>query len=263
ILAVAAWVLLGSSPPAAAQTAVHTQTQGLALVVGVSAYEKAHALVNPVNDATAVGTAVRELGFDTIGATGPRAPDLQLKLTESNAKLRDAEVVLLYFAGHGIQINGRNFLVAKDLDPNNRDTVLSRLIPLETILGEIEKRARPSAAKIVILDACRDNPFAAPLVASGQNVGRGLAPVDLAAPADATQCGGAGYFRVLAYSTAPNDVASDGSGVHSPYTQSLIKHIRQPGIEVRDMFVRIAADVMETTKGAQRPEYLAQTSRLL
>lgn len=249
---------------ASAQTAaVHTQTRNVALVIGVSDYTVAGKLTNPTNDARAVDTALRELGFDTVLALDPGLRDLGTALDTFYRKIPSADIVMLFFAGHGVQINGRNFLLPKDVDPRGKTQLAGSMVAVDEVLRQIESRAKKDAAKIVVLDACRDNPLLEAHQTPQEKVSRGLAPINLDAVIEQTQVAAAGYFRIIAYATAPGTVAADGTGNHSPYTRSLIKHIREPGIEMREMFVRVAADVLQETRGEQKPEYLAQTSRQL
>jgi Caspase domain len=131
------------SLPAAAQTATHSQAKSVALVIGDAAYEKARRLDNPVNDATAVNTALRELGFDTILALDGDKAALTKSLDDFYAKIADAEVVMFYFAGHGVQINERNYLVPIDADPGAGASLSEQLQPLDEVLTEIETGRTP------------------------------------------------------------------------------------------------------------------------
>lgn len=263
LLATVVLVATALATDVVAQTAVHAPMRGVALVMGVSDYVTVGKLDNPANDARAVDTALRELGFDTTLALDPTLADAERALAGFYGKVGSADVVLFYFAGHGVQINGRGFLLPGDVDPRGRKRLAETMLAVDEILHQIEARARKDAAKVVILDACRDNPLLARHQTPQERITRGLARLHLDAPAEQWQDRAAGYFRIVAYATAPNTVAADGEGAHSPYTRSLIRHIREPGIELRDMFVRVAADVVQETRGLQRPEYLAQTSRQL
>lgn len=256
-------IVLFGPADAQAQTATHQSVKSVALIIGNGAYSRAGRLANPVADATAVDTALRELGFQTTLVRDMSSLDLKQKLNAFYAELSDAEVILFYFAGHGMQIAGENFLVPVDFGTRDDVPLKRQLLPVNTILAAIEARARPHASKVVILDACRDNPFDKLLKATGEKSGRGLARMNLPQASGPVSETAQGYFRILAFATAPNMTAADGEGAHSPYTRSLVKHIRQPGIEVKDMFVRIANDVQRETQGHQRPDFLVQTSRAL
>jgi len=229
----------------------------IALVIGNGAYEKLPALANPLNDARAIGKKLEALGFDVVSVLDRGRKAFEAELVRFYAAVETADTVLVYYAGHGVQLGGANYLIPIDADPEAGETVNDALFPLSGLLEEIEKRAPPNAAKIVILDACRENPWP-----SEDNVRpgtRGLAIVRL--PEVDERFGG--YFRIIAYSTAPGTVAEDGTGSNSPYTSALLRYIDQNGIEVTEMFRRAAAHVLDETEGRQKPEYLVQTSRTL
>jgi uncharacterized caspase-like protein len=172
-----------------------------------------------------------------------------------------ADAVLLYYAGHALQYQGRNYLMPVDSEVEDDISLRYQMVLLDDVLAAAE---RATGVKIVILDACRNNPIADNInrklagLSRGVPATRGLARIDKA------------LGMVVAYSTAADDVAADGSGRNSPFTSALLRRLREPGLEIGAMFRRIAADVNEKTQGRQRPEtyvsligeyYLNQTDR--
>jgi tetratricopeptide (TPR) repeat protein len=245
-------------------TAVHGKIKSVALVVGNSAYPGKNALPNPANDAQAVDTALRELGFATVLLLNGTLAAMTAAVDEFLVKTRDAETILFYFAGHGVQLNGDNFLAPIDFTVPPEGPPMRHFLSFGSLLDKIVAHAPASAAKILILDACRESPLDAVTTRPDLEITRGLARVELPVRrigVESTDKTVDGYFRIVAFATQPGDVAEDGDSEHSPYTRSLIKHIRQPGIEAADMFRRIAADVLNETGGKQKPSMLIDTSR--
>jgi TPR repeat protein len=254
-------LVLSGAGNLAAQTATHSPVRSVALIVGIADYEKGRKLDNPVNDATAVDTALKELGFDTVLVINSSRAALREALDQFYAKIASADVIMFYFAGHGAQINDQNFIVPADANPESAGSLIAQLQPLDEILNAIEMNSKPRASKIIVLDACRNDPLKGFPEKPGERIGQGLARIKAAAP-DSEGGAGSGYFRIIAFSTAADTAASDGTAGNSPYTASLIKHIRQPGIEIVDMFRNVANDVVGET-GKQKPELLLQTYREL
>jgi uncharacterized caspase-like protein len=155
---------------------------------------------------------------------------------------------VFYYAGHGAQIDGRNFLVPVDLRPDSPQNVLASMTNVDTILAGLDDQVRTN---IVILDACRNNPMAeqpAPAAGRGLKIGNGLA-------APAALAGGAmfGAGTLIAFATAPGQVALDGEGGNSPFSGALSRHVGTPGLEVQQMLTRVRAEVVATTKSKQVP----------
>lgn len=246
-----------AAPSVKAQgSASHGALDGVALVIGNSAYRSVGALANPANDAAAMAEKLGGLGFRLHTAIDQPKDTLRETIAAFARDIGSADVIFVFYAGHGIQLDGRNFIAPVDLRPDGQ---ADNLIAVDTILSAIEADAKPDAAKIIVLDACRDNPFAG--LAHTEGTSRGLARIDLPKPVMAEPTGG--YFRVVAFATAVGQVASDGAGKHSPYTESLLRFIDQPGLEVSEMFRLAAGEVLASTDGMQKPEYLVQTSRML
>ena len=219
----------------AAAAPVLAEGQRIALVIGNSAYADSP-LANPVNDARLISAALRAQGFEVIERldVGQNAMKLAVKDFGNRLKAaRGAAVGLFFYAGHGIQVDGQNYLIPIDAPIEDEGDVDIYAVGANGILRTIED-AR-NGLNIVILDACRNNPFARGFRAQM----RGLAPMD------------APQGTLIAYSTAPGQVALDGDGANSPYTAALAKAIGEPGVLVEQMFKRVRIAVLEATHGKQ------------
>lgn len=224
------------------------QAKRVALVIGNAAYANAVPLRNARNDATAVTSALRQLGFE-VGPSPLLDADnaaLRTAIAAFRTRSEGAALALLFYAGHAVQVDNGNHLVPVDgrlRDPADLDL---QTVRLDTVLGQMRGQVN-----LLILDACRDNPFADRLAAAGRQTGRslnthrGLARIDAG-----TLSGGA----LLAMAAAPDAVADDGSGQHSPYTTALLRHLQTPDLPVRLLFARIRETVEADTNGRQRPE---------
>jgi hypothetical protein len=210
------------------------QDRRVALVIGNSAY-KTSPLLNPVNDARAMAASLRMLGFEVITRENLGRADFSKTVREYGERLKGATVGLFYFAGHGIQVRGRNFLIPVDADIAYEDEVAYRSVDVAEILDKMDS-AR-TAVNVLVLDACRNNPFA-PSFKVGQ---AGLAQID--APTG----------TLIAFATAPGSVAQDGEGRNGLYTGALLKHIAAPNVAVEQMFKRVRVDVVAASKNQQVP----------
>lgn len=222
-------------------TAPAQASERVALVIGNGNYAHAGMLANPVNDARAVADALSDVGFDvTLGRDLDRST-MERMLRDFLRKSGSAKVALLFYAGHGLQVDGRNYLVPVDAKVEAASDLAFDTVELDKILGSLEDPAR---ATIVILDACRDNPLSRSIAARSRStsVGTGLAAYSTL-----------GTGTLIAFATAPGKVALDGTGTNSPFTQGLVKHLRTPGLEVRAMLTRVRADVMAATGNKQLP----------
>ena len=212
-----------------------------ALVIGNGAYRSVTALVNPPNDAADMAASLGRIGYKV---TLVKDGDLAAMNDGVRAFLHDADhadSVVIFYSGHGVQVKGRNYLIpvsAKISDELDLDT---QALSLDKLLDLVDG-ASPRV-KIVILDSCRDNPLTRTLVRGAGT--RGLARVDL----DAAEARG----TLIAFSTAPGSVAQDGTGRNSPFTQALLAHMATPGLDIRQMFGQVRADVDQATQGAQTP----------
>jgi len=215
----------------------------VALVVGNSAYRNAPSLTNPKNDAGAIAAALQRLGFEVIQGIDLTADKTRQTLRTFATALKSADVALFYYAGHGLQVDGQNYLVPVDARLQSSLDLEFEATKLQVVIETMERAAKTS---LVFLDACRDNPLKQTLARSlGANrsvaVGQGLARVD------------SGVGTLIAYATEPGNVALDGAGAHSPFTAALLANIERPGLEVGRMLRRVRSTVVENTKGKQVP----------
>lgn len=231
VLAVAA--LMAASGPASAEKRV-------ALVIGNSAYQHTATLKNPSNDATDMARTLRELDFEVIDGTDLAKRDMVERIRTFADKVRGADVGLFYYAGHGLQVNGRNFLAPVDAKLNSDVDLDFEAVELDLVLKQLERSSRLS---LVFLDACRDNPLAMQLAQTSRSlgIGRGLAQVEKA------------VGMMIAFSTQPGNVALDGDGRNSPYTAALLRHIDTQGRSINDTMIEVRRDVLEQTGGKQVP----------
>lgn len=214
----------------------------VALVVGVGAYDHVPSLPNAVNDATAMGELLRKAGFDVVTARTDLG-NLAFKRTirDFEDAVTDSDIALVYYAGHGIEVHSQNYLIPTDAKLVNERDVEDETISLDRIILSLESAKR---LRLVILDACRDNPFASKMrrrVAT-RGVTAGLAKVE---PAQAD--------TLIAYAAKDKAVANDGDGEHSPFTTALLNHLTVPGLDIRIAFGRVRDDVLKATGHMQEP----------
>ena len=215
----------------------------VALVIGNAAY-KTSPLQNPVNDSRAMAKALRGLGFEVIERQNLTREGFSGVVREFGDKLRGASTGLFYFAGHGLQVKGRNFLVPVDADIAREDEVQYRSFDVNEVLDKMDSARTP--VNLVVLDACRNNPFVRSFKASQS----GLAQMD--APSG----------TLIAFATAPGSVAQDGEGMaNGLYTGALLKHLATPGLAVEQMFKRVRVDVVSASKNSQVPWESSSLSR--
>jgi Caspase domain len=225
-------VLLGTLAGAAAEKRV-------ALVIGNSAYQHTPALRNPSNDATDIAEKLRGLGFKVIDGTDLSKADMEERIRSFAAELTGADVGLFFYAGHGLQVDGRNLLVPVDAQLKSDTDIDFEAVDANLVLKQLERNSRIS---IVFLDACRDNPMAANLAQSRSvEVNRGLARIDKA------------VGMMVAFSTQPGNVALDGQGRNSPFTEALLQHISDQGASINDLMIEVRNDVLKSTDGKQVP----------
>jgi hypothetical protein len=206
----------------------------VALVIGNGAYKDAP-LRNPVNDARAMAQALNGVGFEVILRENTTQRDMLRAVGEFGRKLSSNSVGLFYYAGHGIQVRGRNFLIPIDATIQSEAEASLEALDVERVLEQMQQAG--NRMNMVILDACRNNPFERRF----RSVSGGLAPID------------APKGTLLAYATAPGKVAADGDGANGLYTQELLQAIRQPGLKVEDVFKRVRGAVAQRTSDQQMP----------
>ena len=212
----------------------------VALVIGNARYAHAPRLANPLNDAADIGAALSRLGFAVTKLENAGYAALRQGLLAFTRAASAAEVAVVFYAGHGIEVDQRNFLVPVDARLASDQDVEFEAVPLELVMHAV---ARASRFRLVILDACRENPFAASMQRAGgtRSIGRGLARVEPAAQ------------TLVAYAAKGGTVASDGSGRNSPYSTALLRHLEEPGLEIVQMFRRVRDAVLAATGGRQEP----------
>lgn len=211
----------------------------LALVVGNSEYTNVP-LRNPVNDARAIAEELQRSGFDVMLYTNVPQKELKVAIRDFGQKLKErGGIGLFYYAGHGLQIDGRNFLVPVDADIQKVQDVEFESVDISRILVEMEYAA--NSMNILILDACRDNPYKKEFEASGRNQS-GLASINSAPP-----------NSLIAFSTAPGATAQDGTGEHGLYTQELLKAMRIEGLKLEDVFKKVRSQVRSLSDSEQIP----------
>jgi hypothetical protein len=212
-----------------------TNARRVALIIGNGAYTDAPGLKNPPNDARDMAAMLRTLGFDVTSGVNLNQRDMKKLIREFGVKLKGGGSGLFYYAGHGVQSKGRNYLIPVDANIQSEAEVEDSGVDAALVLNFMDDAQ--NGLNIVILDACRNNPFAR----SFRSANDGLAQVD--APTG----------TLIAYATAPGRVASDGSGQNGLYTSELLKQMQVRDVSVTDIFMRVRAEVMKQTGNKQVP----------
>lgn len=218
--------------------------QKRALVIGNAEYAHARPLANPGNDATAMASLLRQIGFEVTFRTDASLKSMRGALREFVDGLPvepDPEsVALVYFAGHGVQIKGENFLIPVDAEMARDYEVPDETLSMNLIMQGLESAG--AGLNLLILDCCRNDPFSRSWRGTRSTSTGGLA-----------MPGGAPQGMFIAFSTSPNDVAEDGEGENSPYTSALLKHLPKPGKPFEEVFKAVGGEVARSTEGAQEP----------
>lgn len=216
----------------------------VALVIGNSAYANAPALANPVNDAADMARALTRVGFEVVLGLDLDKAHLDEKIRDFARKVEGADVALLFYAGHGLQVAGQNYLVPVDARLGRERDLDFETVNADFIIRQMELD-RDAKTNIVFLDACRDNPLMRNLARSmgtrSASLARGLAPLDT----------GVGTF--IAYSTQPGNVALDGEERNSPFTAALVRHLAEPSTDLAAVMIGVRKDVLKQTGGRQVP----------
>lgn len=234
LLAVAVlWLCAAATAPALAEKRV-------ALVIGNAGYSSVAALSNPINDATAIGDALERLGFSVRRQSDLTFDSMRKTLNEFAREANGADIAIIYYAGHGMELAGQNYLIPVDAKLATDLDVPYEAISLNLTLGALDG-AR--GTRLLILDACRDNPFKASMKVAdaSRSIGRGLARIE---PSVGT---------IVAYAAKEGTTADDGNGEHSPFASALLEHIEEPGIDVQFLFRKVRDTVIEETGGKQEP----------
>ncbi len=230
-------VLLTLACAGAAQAA-----KRVALVIGNSVYRNATPLKNPTNDATDIAARLRALEFDVVEGIDLDMNGMRRSVREFVRKTEGADLAVFFYAGHGLQVNGSNYLVPVDANLSSITDLQFETLPVDFVLGPMEVNAKTS---IVFLDACRDNPLARSLARSmgtrSSAIGTGLAEI------------GGGIGTLISYATQPGNVALDGEGRNSPFTTALLTHLGKPGAGITGTMTAVRRDVLASTNGKQVP----------
>lgn len=231
-LFVSIWLLCGSA---------HAERR-IALVMGNSAYKSVPKLSNPANDAALVGGMFKKAGFDWIDIrTDLNATEMRKALREFGGRARDAEVAVIYYAGHGIELDGTNYLIPTDAALETDSDVLDEAVALDRALFAVEPAKQ---LRLIILDACRDNPFAKSMkrTVAARSIGRGLAKVEPTSP-----------NTMIAFAAKAGSTASDGDSKNSPFAAALVERLPTPGLDLRKAFGFVRDDVLKNTSYQQEP----------
>src|SRR5262245_16026319 len=222
---------------AAASAATGGEGKRVALVIGNGAYEHAPKLPNPPRDATDVAAKLKELGFEVVLGLDLSMPKFGETMREFSRRVAGADVGLMFYAGHGLQVDGSNYLIPVDAEIEASSDLQFQAVKLDTLLNVIEQNSKVS---IILLDACRNNPLSRSLTRS-VNPPAGLAPQNITS----------GSY--IAFATAPGNVAYDGDSQNSPFTTALLKNMGRENVDIRLMMADVRADVYAATDQKQLP----------
>jgi hypothetical protein len=219
-----------------------TAERRVALVIGNSAYKNASTLPNTLNDSTAIAALFKSVGFEVvISRNDLGVVDFKRSVREFLITAENADMAVVYYAGHGIEISGTNYLVPVDARLSRDYDVDDEAVSLDRIIWALQTVRR---LRLILLDACRDNPFAAKLRSAGNRATArgGLAKIEEVS-AD----------TLVAYAAKAGSISYDGDGINSPYATALIKHLPEPGLDIRIALGRVRDDVVAMTGGRQEP----------
>jgi uncharacterized caspase-like protein len=214
----------------------------VALVLGNSAYQNVARLPNPVNDGAVIAATLKNAGFDVVDSRHDLpAAETRRALRDFADRARDADIAVVYYAGHGIEVDGTNYLIPVDAKLERDTDVYDEAFSLDRVLLAIEPAKQ---LRLVILDACRDNPFAKVMkrTVASRAIGQGLAKIEPTSP-----------NMLIAYSAKAGSTALDGDAKNSPFTIALAKHLTTPGLDVRRAFGFVRDDVLKNTSYRQEP----------
>ena len=248
--------------PAAAQE-VPGPAPRVAMVVGNSAYQSVEALPNPANDARIIAEKLWESGFEVIETINADREKMLADLAMFRSRLRDGSEALFFYAGHGVQVNGKNYLIPVSAAPASVDDLVNQSVDAQLFVDIMANSG--ARLNLVMLDACRNNPFAEitdtdaeeiatralAIGASQEEVARGLKALSEASSGGLAEMTSGKTETMISFATAPGAVAYDGVGRHSPYTQAIVDNVDEPGLEINELFRRVRGDVREATRGEQ------------
>src|SRR5262249_47665515 len=243
-VAILAWLILSNVP-------ANAQGKRTALVIGNSAYIHAGPLANPRNDAADMSAALKQRDFEVLEGLDLDKVAFDRKVRDFARALTNAEVGVFFYAGHGLQVAGKNYLIPTDAELGTPDALEFEMIQLD-IVQRIMERQVPT--NILFLDACRNNPLTRNLARAmgtrSAEIGTGLAPME------------SGVGTLISFSTQPGNVALDGKGRNSPYAGALVNHVRRSSDSLSDLLIAVRNDVRKETQNKQVPwEHSALTGR--
>ena len=211
----------------------------VALVIGNADYAHVSSLPNPANDSTDIAAALTRIGFEVTRGNDLDYREMRLALRDFAEAASEAEMVLIYFAGHGIEIDNTNYLIPVNAELKSDRDIEFEAIRLDTVVGAV---ASVDGLKVILVDACRNNPFLSDMIRTSatRSIGRGLGRIDP---------GGV----LVGYAARGGTLALDGEGRNSPYAQALLRHIEEPGLELGKMFRKVRDTVFDLTDGYQEP----------
>jgi uncharacterized caspase-like protein len=214
----------------------------VALIIGNSSYQNVPQLRNPANDSAAIAGMLKSAGFDLVDSQlNLSAAKMRRVLREFGARTRDADVAVIYYAGHGIELEGNNYLIPIDARLETDVDVYDETVSLDRVLVAVEPAKQ---LRLIILDACRDNPFANKMKRTfgSRGIMRGLARVEPSSP-----------NTMIAFAARAGSTAADGDGANSPFATALVNHLVQPGLDLRKAFGFVRDDVLKATNNGQEP----------
>jgi tetratricopeptide (TPR) repeat protein len=231
---------------ASAQTLLSSAnaSRRIALVIGNGAYRNAGELANPRNDADAMARMLSGIGFDVVSGMDLDKRQMDQKVREFIDKVDSYDIALVFYAGHGISVGGKSYLLPVDAMLDKASALEFEAVEADKLYAYMSADNRTS---VVLLDACRNNPFSRSFSRSLGATRAALVGQGLAAP----NVEGGGIL--IGFATAPGDVAADGDGKNSPFTEALLKHMPQPGLEIEQVMKEVKAEVFQKTNGKQRP----------
>ena len=203
----------------------------LALVIGNADYAQAGSLRNPVNDAVLMERTLQSLGFSVTALRNAEQREMERAIGEFGRRLRGGGIGLFYYAGHGMQVDGENYLLPVDANPMSEADLRYEAVPVGKLLNQMADAG--NGMNLVILDACRNNPFKRSFRTTSQGLAQVTAPT--------------GTF--ISYATAPGSVAADGEGQNGLFTEKLVAHLSTPGLKLEEVFKRVRVDVQRESMG--------------
>ena len=246
-LRIVATMLLALAGMVLSTSAYAALEKRVALIIGNGAYTNAPALANPVTDARAMAKKMRAMGFEIVEGYDLDKSGLERTVRDFANTSKDADLSLFFYAGHGIAVENKNYLIPIDARFEDSSALDFEAVPVNLVTRQMQYS---DGVSLVFLDACRDNPLARTLSRSmgsstrSSGIGSGLAAMKITNP---------GKGLAIAFATSPGAVAYDGKGDHSPFTNALLKHIDEPNTDITEIMSRVTGEVVRSTNHKQRP----------